>query len=235
MPSSKWRRLPLTLETSSLLPSTHSMLILAASIDDVVLAAGDARPDERSVVSEHFHGAETDFGISGRLEDQVGLADLGGEARERRLPRAHVMAAIGFDDRRLAMRAGPGRERVDLDSPQPEHHRGEQADLAGPQHERPLGVPDLQPLLGEEGLFDRLGADAGRLGEHAEVLQVLRHLHDEFGVVDEVLGQIAVAEVDSALVVDLVAGDVVPADQVEDRLTRAADGAGDIVARQRIL
>ena len=32
MPSSKCRRLPLTLETSSLLPSTHSRLILAASM-----------------------------------------------------------------------------------------------------------------------------------------------------------------------------------------------------------
>ena len=92
-------------------------------------------------------------------------------------------------------------------------------------------VPDLQPLLGEKRLFDRLGANARRLGEDAEMLEVLRHLHDVFGVVDEVLGQIPMAEVDSALVVNLVAGDVVPADQVEDRLTRPADRAGDKIAR----
>ncbi len=133
------------------------------------------------------------------------------------------------------MRARPRGERVDLDSAQPEHHGGEQADLPRSEHESPLRVPDLQPLLGEKGLFDGLGADAGRLGEHAEMLEVLRHLHDVFGIVDEVLGQIAVAEVDAALVVNLVAGDVVPADQVEDRLTRAADRAGDIVARTDLL
>ena len=79
MPSSKWRRLPLTLETKSLLPSTHSRLILAASMVDFVLAAGDARPDQGSVMREHFHGAEADLGIAGRLEDQVGLAHLLGQ------------------------------------------------------------------------------------------------------------------------------------------------------------
>ena len=133
------------------------------------------------------------------------------------------------------MRARPRRERVDLDSAQPEHHRREQADLPRPQHKRPLRVPDLQPLLGEEGLLDRLGADACRLGKHAEMLQVLGHLHDVLRVVDEVLGQIPVAEVDSALVVNLVAGDVVPADQVEDRLARASDRAGDVIARANSL
>ncbi len=47
---------------------------------DVVLTAGDARPDEGPVVSEHLHRAETDLGVSGGLENQVGLADLGREA-----------------------------------------------------------------------------------------------------------------------------------------------------------
>ena len=62
------------------------------------------------------------------------------------------------------------------------------------------------------------------------MLEVLRHLHDELGVVDERLGQVAVAEVDPALVVDLLAGDVVAADHVEQRPARPADRARDIVA-----
>ncbi len=133
------------------------------------------------------------------------------------------------------MRTRSRCERVDLDSAQPQHHRGEQADLARPHDKGSLGVPDLQPLLGEERLFDRLGAHAGRLGEDAEMLEVLRDLHDVFRVVDEELGQIPVTEIDSAFVVDLVAGDVVPADHVEDRLARAADRARDVVAGPEFL
>ena len=79
MPSSKWRRLPLTLETSSLLPSTHSMLILAASIVTSCLPPVMLVQIERSVMAEHLHRAEADLGVAGRLEDQVGLADLRGE------------------------------------------------------------------------------------------------------------------------------------------------------------
>ena len=63
------------------------------------------------------------------------------------------------------------------------------------------------------------------------MLEVLRDLHDEFRVVDERLGQIAMTEVDSALVVNLFARDVVAADHVEQRSARPADGARDIVAR----
>ena len=62
------------------------------------------------------------------------------------------------------------------------------------------------------------------------MLEVLRHLHHVLGVVDERLGQVAVAEVDPPLVIDLLAGDVVAADLVEERLAGPADGAGDVVA-----
>ena len=129
------------------------------------------------------------------------------------------------------MRARLGGQGVDVDPAELEHHRGEQPDLARAEDEGPPGVPDLEPLLRQERLLDRLGADAGRLGEDAEVLQVLRDLHDVLGVVDEGLGQVAVAEVDPPLVVDLLAGDVVPPDLVEDRAARPSDRAGDVVAR----
>ena len=124
---------------------------------------------------------------------------------------------------------------MDLDATQPEHHCGEQADLSRPHDEGSLGVPDLKPLLGEECLFNCLGTHTGRLGEDAEMLEVLRNLHDIFRVVDEELGKIPVAKVYAALVVDFVAGDVVAADHVEDRLARATDCAGDVVAGPEFL
>ena len=124
-----------------------------------------------------------------------------------------------------------GGQGVDLHAAQLEHHRGEQADLAGPHDERPLRIPDLEPLLGQERLLDRLGADAGRLGQDAEMLEVLRDFHDVFGVVDEDLGQITVTEVDPPLVIDFLAGDVVTPDQVEQGPARPSDRAGDVIAR----
>ena len=61
-------------------------------------------------------------------------------------------------------------------------------------------------------------------------LEVLWDLDDILGVVDEEFGEVAVAEVDAALVVDFLAGDVVAADDVEERAAGASDGAGDEVA-----
>ena len=57
------------------------------------------------------------------------------------------------------------------------------------------------------------------------MFEILRHFHDVFGVVDKRLGQVAVAEVDAALVVDLFAGDIVAADLVEQRSAGTADRA----------
>ena len=76
-------------------------------------------------------------------------------------------------------------------------------------------LPYLQPLLREKRLLDRLGADAGRLGQDTEMLEVSWYLDNVFRVVDEALGQVSVAEVDAPLVVRLFAGDVIPPDLVE--------------------
>ena len=74
MPCSKWRRLPLTLETKKLV-AQHPFEVDLGGVDrDVVFAAGDARPDRGTVVSKHFHRAEAGLRIAGRLEDEVGLA-----------------------------------------------------------------------------------------------------------------------------------------------------------------
>src|SRR5262249_40413146 len=67
------------------------------------------------------------------------------------------------------------------------------------------------------------------------VLEVFGNFHDVLGVVDEVLRQKAVTKIDAALEVDFVAGDVVPADQVENRLTRSPNRAGDIISGPELL
>ena len=129
------------------------------------------------------------------------------------------------------MRSRLGGQRIDLDAAQLEHHRGEQPDLPGSEDERPPGFQTWSRCWARNAWSIALAQTLAGSDKHAEMLEVLRHLHDVFGVVDEGLGQITVAEVDPALVIHLFAGDVVPADDVEQRPARPADGAGDVVAR----
>src|SRR5579864_33239 len=129
------------------------------------------------------------------------------------------------------MRSRLGGQSIDFESPQLEHHRRQQPDLAGSEHERPLGMPNLQTLLRQERLLYRLCANAGWLGKDTEMFQVLRHFHDVVRIVDEVLGEVSMAEIDPPLVIDFFAGDVVSADLIEQRITRPADRARDEVTR----
>ena len=62
------------------------------------------------------------------------------------------------------------------------------------------------------------------------MLESLRHFDDELNVIDVILGQISVTQVDAALVVDVVGGHVVGADEVVNTLAGAAHGGDDIVA-----
>ena len=67
------------------------------------------------------------------------------------------------------------------------------------------------------------------------MLQVPRHFNDVLGIVDEVFRQVTMAKVDSALVVNLVARDVVAADQIENRFSWPSDRARDVIARNDFL
>src|SRR5205823_2267513 len=58
---------------------------------------------------------------------------------------------------------------------------------------------------------------------------------DVFFFIDKIFGEVAVAEIDAALVIRLFAGHVVGADQVIDRAAGATDGGGDVVARLNLL
>jgi hypothetical protein len=114
-------------------------------------------------------------------------------------------------------------------APEAEHERGQQPDDAG-AHDRSLArLPHLQPPLDLIRLVNSFLDYRRGLEQHANVLQSLWHLHDEFDVVHVVLGQISMAQVDAALVVDVVGGHVIGADQVIDTLAGPAHGGDDIV------
>ena len=197
-------------------------------------AAGDAGPDQRPVQVQDFHRTEAGFGVAGAFEDDVRAADLLRQFVQRRLLHADVRGPVGFGDLRLAVRTGFGRQRVDLQPAQPEHHRGQQADLSRPHDKRPLGFPDLQPLLCEKHLLQRLRTDAGRFRQHPQMLQLHRHPDDVFGVVHEGLGHVAVTQVDAPFVVRFFAGDVVASDDVKQRTTGPTHGAGNVVAHLQL-
>src|SRR5262249_40960529 len=126
---------------------------------------------------------------------------------------------------RLAGQAEDG----DVDPAQPQQQRGQQADRAGAQHGGPPRSPDPQPALDLVRLGDALLADGDRLQPHADVFQASGYRDDELGIVDEVLRQIAVAQVDTSFVLGVVGRHVVGADQVVDAHTRSADRRYDIV------
>ena len=88
-------------------------------------------------------------------------------------------------------------KRIDLDAPQSQDQRRQEADLADAHHERPLRPPDPHPPLGLERLVHGLGRAAHRLHQHVQVLEPLGHADDVFLFIDEILGQKAVPQVDA--------------------------------------
>ncbi len=83
--------------------------------------------------------------------------------------------------------------------------------------------------MGEVGLFDGFGADAGRFGEDAEGFHAFGDFDDVGLFLDHEFGHVAVSEVDAAFVIGGVAGDIVAADVVVNGGSGASDGAADVV------
>ena len=169
MPSSKCLAVAVDAGDQELVAEDPFEVYFGAVDGDVAITAGDAGPDEGAVVGEDVHGLEADVGVAGGLEDEVGLSDVLRELVHGGFAGADVGGAIGLDDLGLAVGSRAGGEGVDLKALEAEHHGGEQSDLAGTEDEGALRLPDLEALLGEEGLFDGLGANAGGLGEDAEM------------------------------------------------------------------
>ena len=146
------------------------------------------------------------------------------------LCRRYISRAKFFDEVCVQIRLGSARERGHVQTPQAQNQRGQQTDGAG-AHDRSLArPPHFQPALNLVSLVDSFLHHGGRLEQHADVLESLRHLHDELDIIDVVFRQIPVAQVDAALVVRVVGGHVVGADQVIDALAGAAHGGDDVVA-----
>ena len=62
------------------------------------------------------------------------------------------------------------------------------------------------------------------------MLEPLRHPDDVLLLIDEILRQISVPQINTSLIIDLLAGHVVGANQVVDRPTGPADSSGDVVS-----
>jgi hypothetical protein len=99
----------------------------------------------------------------------------------------------------------------------------------GAQHRGALRPPDAQPALNLIGLGDALLDHRHRLQQHAHLSQALGHFDDVLGGVDVILRQIAVPQVDAALVLGVVGGHTVRADPVVEARARAAHGRHDVI------
>jgi hypothetical protein len=128
-----------------------------------------------------------------------------------------------------------GRSRVcHVHAPDPECHRGQEPDGAR-AHDRGLArPPHPKPALDLEGLGDALLHHRGRLEQDADLPEAPGDLHQELGVIHVVLGQVAVAEVDAALVVDVVGGHVIGADDVVDAVAGPAYRGDDVVPHRQL-
>src|SRR2546430_16637802 len=91
-------------------------------------------------------------------------------------------------------------------------------------------LPYFQATLDLVRLVDSFLDDGCRFEQHADLLEALWHLDDEFDVVHVVLGQIAMAQVDTTLVVGVISGHIVRADQVVDTLAWPAHSGHDVIA-----
>ena len=102
--------------------------------------------------------------------------------------------------------------------------------MPGAEHRRTPWAPDLDAPLDLEGLVDPLFGDSRRLEEDADLAQALRQRDDVLAVLDIALREIAVQQVDPALVVDVVRREVLETDLVVERGARSANGRDDEAA-----
>ena len=131
----------------------------------------------------------------------------------------------------IQIRLGSASKRGHIQTFQTQNERRQQTDGAG-AHDRSLArAPHLEAALDLVRLVDAFLDDGSRLEQHSDVLEALRHFHDELDIVDVILRQIPVAQVDAALVVGVIRGHIVGADQVINALAWPPYGGYDVVAR----
>ena len=144
--------------------------------------------------------------------------------RERRVLRRDVRAAELLDQAGVPVRLARQRVDGDLEPAQPRDERGEEADRARAEDARAARLPDQDPALDLEGVVDALLGHGRRLEQHADLDEVGREREDEAVILDVVLGQVPVQEVDPALEVHVVGGEVLQPDLPVDRRAGPAHG-----------
>ncbi len=85
-----------------------------------------------------------------------------------------------------------------------------------------------------ERLRDPLLDHRAGLKQHADLAQLARDLDDVLGIVDVVLGEVAVAKVDASLEVDIVGRHVIGADRVVQAVAWTAHGRDHEVSRREL-
>src|SRR5829696_8239419 len=195
------------------------------------LAAGDAREHQHAVLPQRLGGLERDRAESRRLEDQVERPVAGSRVRDGRVLCADVARAELLDQLAVAVRRCPPRQARHVEPAQAEQERGEQPDRSGADHRGLARLPDLQPALDLVGLVDTLLGNGRWLEQHTDLAQRVWKGHDPAGILDVLLGQVAVEEVDPTLVVDVVRGEVLEPDPVVDAVARPPHCRDDVTSR----
>src|SRR5208283_3260622 len=139
-----------------------------------------------------------------------------------------------FDQIRVQIRFWGAAQCGHVQAFQTQNQRGQQADSTGAHDRRFPWTPNFEPALDLVSLVDSFLYDGRRFQEHANMFEALRHLDDEFDIVHVIFRQIAVPQVDAPLVIGVVGGHIVRADQVIDARTRAAYRGHDVVARLQL-
>ena len=201
---------------------------------DLVIAARDARQHEHSVLRQRLHRVEHQRCEPGSLEDQIEGPMLRRDVEERTLLRGRVAGTQPLDEIRVEIRTALPSERRDVEPPQPQRERREQPDRARSDDGRLLRPPHAEPALDLERLCDPLFDHRCRLEQYTYVAQALRHLDQELGILDIVLGQEPVPPADPALEVHVVGRHVGCADAVVDAHPGPAHRGDHIVAHHEL-
>src|SRR6266852_6333115 len=197
---------------------------------DHLVSARHACEHQDSVLAKGLHAVEYDRRIARAFEDQIEGTVLFGRLGDRYVFRRNISRSKFLDQIGVQVRLCGASKRSHVQTLQTQNERGQQTDGSG-SHDRGFArTPHLQPALNLIGLVNAFLHNGGGLQQHSDVFEALRYLDDEFDVIDVVFRQITVAQIDAALVVRVVRGHVVGADQVINAFARPAHRGHNVVA-----
>ena len=183
----------------------------SAGISDRPVAAGHAGQHEHAVLAERRR-LEHERAVAGRLEDQVERAVALGRCR-RASSAAHVAAADRLDQLGCSGTAASRRDTTATSRPRSRRTSAASSPIVpAPITAARSGRQTRSRRWISNAWRDALLGDGQRLQRGRPPVRALGHRHDERGVVDVLLGQVAVEQVDAALQVHVVGGHVLEPD-----------------------